>query len=86
MNISFMKQKKKIKNTFFELIFFCLSFILSFFRSTKLFLVDKKIKDNLFFESLDFIFKTWPKYFWTKPSFYKIFSFPWDLFKFILKK
>jgi len=81
-----MKKKRKINNTFFEFILYIFSIMLSFSRSTKLFLGSGKIKSNLFFESLDFIFKIWPKYFWSKPSFYKIFSLPGDLLKFILKK
>ena len=88
IKIFFMKQKRKIKNSFFELILFIISWILSFFRSIKLFFSFKnnRIKKNLFFESFDFIFKIWPKYFWEKPSLYKFFSFPWELIKFILKK
>jgi len=73
-----MKEKRKIKNSFIELILFLYSIILSFFRSLKLFFSSKniKIKTNLFFESLDFIFIFWPKYFWKSPSLYKLFSFP----------
>jgi hypothetical protein len=81
-----MKKKRKINNTFFEFILYIFSIMLSFLRSIKLLVGSGKIKNNLFFESLDFIFKIWPKSFWNKPSFYKIFSFPGDLFKFILKK
>jgi len=83
-----MKEKRKIKNSFFELILFILSTIFSFFRSVKLFFSskNKKINKNLFFETLDFIFKKWPKYFWQKPSLYKLFSFPGKLIEFILKK
>jgi len=83
-----MKQKRKIKNSFFELILFLVSGLLSFFRSLKLFFSFKynRVNNNLFFESFDFIFKKWPKYFWQKPSLYKFFSFPGELIKFILKK
>ena len=78
--------KRKIKNSFLELIFFLISMFFSFFRSIKLFFTNKKIKTNLFFETLDFVFIIWPKQFWENPSFYKFFSFWGDLTKFILKK
>jgi len=80
--------KRKIKNSFFELLLFVMSMILSFFRSIKLLFSFKKkeIKNNLLYETFDFVFKKWPKYFWQKPSLYKLFSFPWELLKFILKK
>jgi len=83
-----MQNKKKINNVFFELILFLYSIVLSFFRSLLLFFSKKNviIKKNLFFESLDFIFKKWPKHFWKKPSLYKLFSFPGDFITFILKK
>ncbi len=83
-----MREKKKIKNSFFEMILFIYSMILSFFRSIKLFFSNntKKIRNNLFFDTLDFIFIVWPKYFWAKPSLYKLFSFPGKLIEFILKK
>ena len=73
-----MRRRKKIKNSFFELILFIISLILSFFRSIRIFLSPntRSIKNNLFFETLDFIFKKWPKNFWKNPSFFKLFSFP----------
>ena len=80
--------KRKIKNSFLELVLFLISTLFSFFRSVRLFFSTKnyKIKKNLFFESLDFIFIIWPKDFFKNPSFYKLFSFFWDFIKFILKK
>jgi hypothetical protein len=73
-----MAQKKIIHNKFFDLIAFFFSFILSFFRSLKLlFLAKNTIKNqNIFFQTLQFLLVIWPKYFWKKPTFYKIFSFP----------
>jgi len=81
-----MKEKQEIKNTFFEFILLFFSIVASFYRGIVLFLFNKKIKNNLFFDILDFIFISWPKYFWLSPSLYKIFSFPWDLSRFISKK
>lgn len=81
-----MTKKIIIKNSFFELLFFLFSLFLSFFRSIKTFFVFKKTKKNLFFDFLDYIFYVWPKYFWKKPSLYKVFSFPWDVINFLLKK
>jgi hypothetical protein len=73
-----MAQKKIIHNKFFDLIAFIFSFILSFFRSIKLLVLPKRRikKQNILFQTLQFIIVTWPKYFWKKPTFYKIFSFP----------
>jgi hypothetical protein len=71
-----MNGKKIIKNSFFELVFFITSFLLSFFRAIKLFILGKNFKKNKFFSFLDFIFRKWPKYFWKKPSLYKISSLP----------
>ena len=70
-----MLKKIVIKNVFFDVIAFILSFIFSFFRSIKLFLFNdyKKFKkENIFFHFLDFIFRKWSIYFWKKPSLYKI--------------
>jgi len=83
-----MSQKKIIHNKFFDLIAFIFSFIYSFFRSIKLLLLpNKKIKkQNIFFQTLEFLFVKWPKYFWEKPTFYKIFSFPGDIISYIFRK
>ena len=72
-------KKEKIHNSFFDLIAFILSFLLNIFRSVINFITLKKIKKNIFFNFLDFLFRVWPKYFWKKPSFYKITSFFWDI-------
>jgi hypothetical protein len=73
-----MAEKKIIHNKFFDLIAFFFSFILSFFRSLKVLFTPKKIiiKENIFFQTLQFLLVNWPKYFWEKPTFYKLFSFP----------
>jgi hypothetical protein len=83
-----MPEKKIIDNKIFDIFALVLSFILNFFRSfISLFsLKNKKIKKNYFFDILKFIFHKWPKYFWQKPTLYKIFSFPADLIHYIFKK
>lgn len=85
-----MKNKEKIiiKNNFFDLILLFISGILWFFRSIFLFFWIKKtkIKNNIFFDLLNFIFKIWPKNFWKKPNLYRLFSFPWDLINYLFKK
>lgn len=79
-------KKEKIDNTFFDWLAFIFSFILNIFRSIKNFFTLKKIKKNYFFNFLDFLFRTWPKYFWKKPTFYKVTSFFWDMINNIFKK
>jgi hypothetical protein len=66
-----------IFNSFFDVMAFVLSFIFSFFRSFKIFFLNKVIikKQNIFFIFLDFIFRKWSLYFWKKPTLYKITSF-----------
>ncbi|PZM85586.1 hypothetical protein DLH72_01945 [Candidatus Gracilibacteria bacterium] len=82
-----MKEKKKVKNYFFELIFIFISFVLSIFRALKLFLFSRDGKNkNLFNNFLDFIFRKWPKYFWKNPSLYKLFSLPGNILNYIFKK
>lgn len=83
-----MSEKKIIHNKIFDIISVFLSFLLSFFRSFKALFWKwtKKIKNNNFFNILRFIFHKWPKYFWSKPTFYKLFSFPADLITYIFKK
>jgi len=83
-----MAQKKIIHNKFFDLIAFVFSFILSFFRSIKLLISSKRTikKQNIFFQTLQFLFVIWPKYFWSKPTFYKLFSFPGDFVTYIFRK
>ncbi len=73
-------KKEKINNTFFDLIAFIYSFILNIFRSIKNFFTLKKIKKNIFFDFLDFLFRSWPKYFWKKPTAFKLTSFFADIF------
>lgn len=81
-------QKKQIENKFFDLIFFLISIILWFFRSFLLFFTfnNKKIKENIFFDFMHFLFVSWPKYFWNKPTMYKLFSFPSSIIKNLTKK
>lgn len=82
-----MVKKILIENMFFDIISLVISFIISFFRSIKLIFWWKiKIWTNIFFNFLDFIFRKWTKYFWGKPSFYKITSFIADLLNFVFKK
>jgi hypothetical protein len=81
-----MRKKYIIKNNFFDLIAFFTSFFFSFFKSFLLFFnILKNKKNNIFFNFLDFMFRLWPKYFWKKPSFYKISSFFSDMLNFIFK-
>jgi len=68
-------KKEKVNNTFFDLIAFLFSFILNFFRSIINLFKLKKIKKNIFFNFLDFFLRAWPKYFWKKPTFYKLTNF-----------
>ncbi len=83
-----MQKKEKIDNKIFDIIALFLSFILSFFRSFKLLFTKNNFikKQNILFSSLEFIFRTWPKYFWKKPTLYKLFSFPGDLITYIFRK
>lgn len=80
-----MGQKRKINNSFFDLLAFLISFLFSFFRSIKIIFIWGRKKKNIFFNFLDFVFRKWTKYFWLKPSFYKIFSFFSDLLNFLFK-
>jgi hypothetical protein len=76
-----------IKNRFFDLIAFVLSFFLSFFRAFILFFKKKSQKSkNIFFDFCDFVLRRWSFYFWEKPSFYKFTSFIGDVVNFIFKK
>jgi len=81
-------KKDLSNNSVINFIFLFISFIFSFVRSILLLFSSKnyKIRSNLFFDFLDFIFKIWPSYFWQKPNVYKIFSFPWDLLEYIFNK
>lgn len=83
-----MPEKKVINNKVFDIFAFILSIILNFFRSFNILFSfsGKKVKQNYFFDTLGFIFNKWPKYFWSKPTLYKIFSFPADLIHYIFKK
>lgn len=88
LDILIMNKKEKIDNKFFDIIAMIMSFTLSFFRSFKLLFTKNNSlkKQNIFFSSLEFIFRTWPKYFWKKPTLYKLFSFPGDLITYIFRK
>jgi hypothetical protein len=79
-------EKEKINNTFFDFIAFLLSLFINFFRSFFNFFRMKKVKKNIFFNFLDFLFRIWPKYFWKNPTSYKITSFFWDILNNIFKK
>jgi hypothetical protein len=71
---------KNIQNSFFDVVIFVLSFLLSFVRSFWYFLQYPVLKRrNYFFDFFDFGFRIWPKYFWKNPSFYKLTSFFWNL-------
>ncbi len=74
------KNKIKIENKFFDLIWFIYSFFYSSFKSVILFFSRKndKIK-SMFFDFVDFIFRQWPKNFWKKPNLYKLGRFIKDL-------
>jgi len=72
-------KKEKINNTFLDFLAFIFSFVLNIFRSIKIFFTNKKTKKNIFFDFLDFLFRTWPKYFWKKPTAYKLMSFFADI-------
>jgi len=78
---------QKIHNTFFDILCLVLSMLLSFPRSTFLFLKGKKdgsIKEkNYFFDMLDFIFHLWPKHFFQKPTGLKLTHFFADFWKFL---
>ena len=68
--------KEKIDNKFLDLIAYFISLILSIFRSTKILFWIKKVENTgLFFRFFNFLFIIWPRYFWEKPSLYKLFSF-----------
>jgi Golgi nucleoside diphosphatase len=73
-----MNEKRKIDNKVFHFLALIISFFISFFRSFYLlFSKNNNIKkENIFFLTLRYIFSIWPKYFWKKPTLYKIFSFP----------
>lgn len=82
-----MNEKKKVKNYFFELIILIFSLLLNFFRAFNLFVFNKTWKNkNLFNNLLDFVFRKWPKYFWKKPTLYKLFSLPGNIINYIFKK
>ena len=73
--IQHLMKKEKINNSFFDLLAIIYSFFLSIGRSIKNIFTLKKTKKNIFFNFLDFFFRQWPKYFWKKPTFYKLTSF-----------
>jgi len=79
---------RKIKNSFFDLIALTISMILSTLRSIGgIFgIKTQKMRKNIFFDTLHFIFSTWPKYFWKSPSLYKLMRFPGDIIDSIFKK
>lgn len=74
--------KKKINNRFFDLIFYVISFILSIIRSVWILLWIKKSSQKwMFFRSLDYIMKIWPKDFWKSPNWYKLWNSLWGFIK-----
>ena len=78
---------KNIENKFFDLVVFIFSFIISTFKSFFLLLwINKSFKDSYFFRILDFIFIYWPKYFWSKPTIFKIFNFFADFINYVFYK
>ena len=82
-----MKNEKNINNSLFDIIALFLSFILCFFRGFYIFFrKEGKIKNNIFFNFLDFMFRGWPNYFWRSPSLFKVTSFFSDIFNFLLNK
>jgi hypothetical protein len=82
-----MKNKVVLENHLFKIIALLISFILSFFRSLKLFFFNSsKIKKNDFFNLLDFCFRKWTRYFWKMPNIYKLASLVRDIINFIFKK
>lgn len=79
-----MDNKKIIKNSFFDLVTIIISFIFGFFRGIYLLFSPKnKIWKNYFFDILDFLFRIWPKYFWKKPTLYKITNFIADFINYV---
>lgn len=78
-----MKEKRIIKNSFFDLISIFISFIFWISRSILTLIFSKKIKKNYFFDILDFLFRIWPRYFWEKPSIYKITNLIWDFINYV---
>ena len=83
-----MKNRKEINNVFFDLIAMFISFFMNILRWFYIFFSQKKInmKINIFFNFLDFIFRKWTKYFWEKPSFYKLTSLLWDIINYLINK
>lgn len=85
-----MKEKvdkdKNNENKFLLLVAYFISIIFSIFRSIWLLFWkrdSKQTKKWIFFESLDFIWRKWPKYFWKNPNTFKLFSILWDFLNFI---
>ncbi len=84
-----MKNNKVIDNNFFDLLAFSLSFVFSFYRAIKSFIFwwkNSVIAKNKFFNFLDFLFRKWTRYFWKKPTLYKLSSFFWDILNSVFKK
>ncbi|NDK08894.1 hypothetical protein EOM39_06685 [Candidatus Gracilibacteria bacterium] len=78
------ENKEKIENKFFDLIGFVFSFFNSILASFKLFfLVNTPKVKTIFFDFFDFIFRLWPRYFWKKPTLYKIGRFIKDFIDFM---
>lgn len=70
---------KKINNKFLDLIMLFISLLLTIYRSMLLlFWIKKKINKNYFLDSLNYFGEIWPKYYWKKPTLYKIWTLIWD--------
>lgn len=79
-----IENKIKIENKFFDAIWFVFSFFNSTLKSIMLLFSVKTLKiKTIFFDFFDFIFRLWPRYFWQKPTFYKIWRFLKDLIDFL---
>jgi hypothetical protein len=79
-----MEEKKIIKNKFFDIITVFISLIFGFFRGVFLLFSSKNLKHkNYFFDILDFLFRIWPKYFWERPTLYKITNFLSDFINYV---
>lgn len=78
------KNKINIENKFFDLVGFIFSIFNTFIKSIILLISKKSFKiKTIFFDFFDFIFRLWPRYFWKKPTFYKIWRFLKDLLDFL---
>ncbi|MDP5039195.1 MAG: hypothetical protein NWP80_02005 [Candidatus Gracilibacteria bacterium] len=73
-----------MENKFLKLLELIGGFFSSIYRSFIMFIFpNKKYKTNLFFKAIDYFFYSWPKYFWKKPTGFKIGNFLGDWIKYI---